>query len=134
MMYQGNGLGESRRGLIMSKAKEAVGRLIETMDKGGGVRWARKTNFIPQSDGTLRRVITRSNGVVERDEILTEKLTLVAVARAKSGMSQNKFAKLLGISPSTLRDWEQGRSAPSGAAKTLLRIAANHPEVLCEVS
>jgi putative transcriptional regulator len=49
-------------------------------------------------------------------------------------MSQNKFAKLLGISPSTLRDWEQGRSAPSGAAKTLLRIAANRPEVLYEVS
>lgn len=118
----------------MSKAKEAVRRFIETMDKGGKVEWARKTKFIPLRDGTLRRLVTRKDGTVEKDEIIPADRMLVAEARAKTGLSQDKFATLLGISPRTLRDWEQGRRSPSGAAKTLLRIAAKHPEVLREVA
>lgn len=58
------------------------------------------------------------------------KLLPVAEARAKTGLSQQDFASLLGVSPRTLQDWEQGRRQPTGAAKTLLRIAALHPEVL----
>ncbi|MFY7855860.1 MAG: helix-turn-helix domain-containing protein [Rubrivivax sp.] len=53
-----------------------------------------------------------------------------AEARAKVGLSQQQFAGLLGVSPRTLQDWEQGRREPTGAAKTLLRVAVNHPEVL----
>jgi putative transcriptional regulator len=37
---------------------------------------------------------------------------------------------LLGVSVRTLQDWEQGRREPSGAAKTLLRIAASTPEAI----
>ena len=117
----------------MSKAKEAVRRFIDIMDKGGQIQWARKTRFIPQPDGSLRRLVTRKDGTVERDEIIPADRMLVAEARAKAGLSQEKFAALLGISARTLRDWEQGRRTPSGAAKTLLRIAARHPEVLGEV-
>lgn len=50
--------------------------------------------------------------------------------RKKYGLSQNKFAKLLGISVSTLRNWEQGRRKPEGPARVLLRIAAKHPEAI----
>jgi len=32
----------------------------------------------------------------------------------------------------TLQEWEQGRKSPSGAAVTLLKVAARHPEVLQE--
>jgi len=118
----------------MSKAKEAVRRFMETTDKGGRVQWARKTRFIRQPDGSLRRLVTRKDGTVEKDEFIPADSMLVAEARAKTGLSQEKFAVLLGISARTLRDWEQGRRMPSGAAKTLLRIAAKHPEVLCEVT
>jgi len=55
-------------------------------------------------------------------------------ARAKSGVSQSKFAALLGVSVRTLQDWEQGRRAPSAAAKTLLRIAELDPKVLRKVT
>jgi len=118
----------------VSKAKEAVRRFIEIMDKSGRIQWARKTRFIPQPDGSLRRLVTRKDGTVEKDEIIPADRMLVAEARAKTGLSQEKFAVLLGISARTLRDWEQGRRTPSGAAKTLLRIAAKHPEVLCKVT
>lgn len=51
-------------------------------------------------------------------------------ARNRVGMSQGEFAKLLGVSVRTLQDWEQGRREPSGAAKTLLRIASQNPEAV----
>ena len=57
----------------------------------------------------------------------------IVAARLKSGLSQREFAAALNISPRTLQQWEQGRRQPSGAAETLLRIVARHPEVLREV-
>jgi putative transcriptional regulator len=56
--------------------------------------------------------------------------TAAALARAKVGLSQSAFAALLGVSTRTLQDWEQGRRQPTGAARTLLRVAALHPEAL----
>ena len=66
------------------------------------------------------------------------RITKVAVpaaaeARARVGLSQQQFAGLLGVSARTLQDWEQGRREPTGAAKTLLRVAVSHPEVLREL-
>ena len=58
------------------------------------------------------------------------KLPAAAEARAKTGLSQQDFASLLGVSARTLQDWEQGRREPTGAAKTLLRVAASHPKIL----
>ena len=55
-------------------------------------------------------------------------------AREKSGLSQSEFASLLGVSVRTLQDWEQGRREPSGAAKTLIKVAERHPEILRELA
>jgi putative transcriptional regulator len=57
----------------------------------------------------------------------------IAEARARSGLSRQRFAELLGVSPRTLQEWEQGRRHPSGAARSLLTIAARRPDVLREV-
>lgn len=58
----------------------------------------------------------------------------VASIREKTGRSQPKFAQLLGVSVRTLQEWEQGRRAPSGAARALLLIAAKNPHVLLDVA
>ena len=58
------------------------------------------------------------------------KVPEAAEARARVGLSQQAFALLLGVSARTLQDWEQGRRKPTGAAKTLLRVAVSHPEIL----
>ena len=57
----------------------------------------------------------------------------VVEARQKVGLSQSRFAELLGVSVRTLQDWEQGRRNPSRAAKSLIQIANLRPEVLREV-
>lgn len=58
----------------------------------------------------------------------------VAEARAKVGLSQSEFARLLGVSVRTLQEWEQGRRAPSGPARTLLTIAYRNPQALLDVA
>ena len=60
--------------------------------------------------------------------------TDIVRVRAKLGLSQSKFAAILGISADTLQNWEQGRPSPTGPAKMLLKIAARHPEILLEVA
>jgi putative transcriptional regulator len=52
-------------------------------------------------------------------------LPAISHIRAETKLSQARFAHLLGVSVRTLQDWEQGRRAPSGAARALLLIAAN---------
>ncbi len=60
--------------------------------------------------------------------------TPAAQARAKVGLSQASFSKLLGVSVRTLQEWEQGRREPTGAAQTLLRVANNNPKALLAIA
>jgi putative transcriptional regulator len=61
-------------------------------------------------------------------------LPSVSSVRERTGLSQAKFAQLLGVSVRTLQEWEQGRRAPSGAARTLILIAQKNPLALLEVA
>ena len=69
----------------------------------------------------------------EAARVTRVKVPKAAEARSRVGLSQQEFARLLGVSARTLQDWEQGRREPTGAAKTLLRFAFTHPEVLLEL-
>ena len=56
----------------------------------------------------------------------------VSAIRRHLGLTQQKFAELLGISPATLRNWEQGRRRPEGAARVLLCVAAKYPRAVLD--
>lgn len=79
-------------------------------------------------DDLLESVRQMKRGQAAR--VSNVKVPAAAEARARTGLSQQEFAALLGVSARTLQDWEQGRREPTGAAKTLLRVAVSHPEVL----
>jgi len=104
------------------------------MDDASGemLRPVRKTVLIPQPDGSIVRRVMNTAGNVTEDTISAEQ-RLSLDARIQLEMSQQQFAAMLGISVRTLHDWEQGRREPSGAARTLLKIAARHPDVVREV-
>lgn len=56
----------------------------------------------------------------------------IAALRRFVGLTQTQFARAMGISVHTLRNWEQGRRRPDGPAIALLRIAARHPRIIRE--
>ena len=88
--------------------QEAFENLLET------VRWMRQRRHDRLARLGLRRA--RIAGDIDVRRI-----------RAATGLSQVKFAELLSIEASTLRNWEQGRREPTGAARALLRAIRNNP-------
>ncbi len=52
----------------------------------------------------------------------------VKAIREKMGVSQDKFAVILGVSKRTVENWEQGRRQPTGAARSLLKIVEADPQ------
>ena len=54
----------------------------------------------------------------------------IAAIRKRTGLSQAAFARQIGVSVATLRNWEQGRRRPDGPARVLLALVARDPEIV----
>ena len=78
--------------------------------------------------GAIMKGAMKPSRVFEFPESEVKKL------RNNYGLSQDKFAALMGISVGTLRNWGQGRRKPEGPARVLLMVAAKHPEVLLDLT
>ena len=85
----------------------------------------------------LEASIRQGGGILKETEAAARTFELpekdVTAIREAYGLSQAKFASLLGISVRTLQNWEQGRRTPRGPARVLLRVAARHPEAVLDV-
>ncbi len=100
---------------------------LAALQAGAGLR---RTEFTPNGDGSVTRHITGASGAIESTEILTGARWELFAARQALGYSQSQFAAMLGVSKRTLENWEQGRSSPSGAAQTLIKIARNESQAV----
>ena len=87
-----------------------------------------KETLSPEGKDLLEAVRQMKAG--ETGRVYSPEQILAVAARQSSKLTQVEFAKLLDVSVDAIRDWEQGRRSPRGAARTLLRIAMVHPEVL----
>jgi len=125
----------SNQELLARDAQRDIGaELLQAVKDVRAGRWARKTTFSTQSDGSVLRRIERSDGTVEKQETLTGARWELMSARSQSGLSQFEFAKVIGVSERTLENWEQGRAQPTGAARRLLLLAAKFPDTLQRLS
>ena len=66
----------------------------------------------------------------KKGRVYTPEQLLAISARQSVNLTQKEFARLLDVSVAAVRDWEQGRRSPRGAARTLLRVVHEHPEVV----
>ena len=91
--------------------KKNFDQLLESMREGGEI---------------LRGVRKPSRQfVVENKEDVQQ-------VRQTFNLSQDTFARFMGVSVGTLRNWEQGRRHPTGAARVLLRIAIRQPKLFAD--
>lgn len=92
---------------------------------------------MPSETKKFQQDLLESVRQMQRGEVARStkvKLPSAAEARMRMGLSQQDFAELLGVSPRTLQDWEQGRREPTGAARMLLKVAVKHPGVLRKIA
>jgi len=57
----------------------------------------------------------------------------VKAIRERTGLSQSRFAFLIGVKPKTLQNWEQRRVRPTGPARALLKIVESNPAALSAI-
>lgn len=73
----------------------------------------------------LKEAVSVAKGEAKPAGIYTDVDVTKICARLK--LSQSEFAALLDVSKRVVQDWEQRRKAPSGAARSLLKVAQKEP-------
>ncbi len=68
--------------------------------------------------------------LTDKDLATLKRTPRVKIIRTAFHMTQEEFSAAFGLSLATIRDWEQGRTAPDQAAKTLLRVIAANPDAV----
>ncbi len=71
-------------------------------------------------------------GDIKPGRVFRYNLLDIKKIRRSLHISQSEFALMIGVSPRTLQNWEQGRREPEGPAKALLRVASKNPKAVLE--
>ncbi len=72
------------------------------------------------------------SGIKKPSRVLQIDPPAIKAVRAKLHLSQSEFALMIGVSISTLQNWEQGRREPDGPAKALLKVATKNPRAIMD--
>lgn len=90
--------------------KELFEELVESIEQAGKIR----------------------KGLLKPARVFKYRPVEVKRIRNKLRVSQSQFAMMIGVSKSTLQNWEQGRREPEGPAKALLRVVDKKPKAVLE--
>ena len=96
-----------------------------------------KENFEGLMEG-LRQMIDHMNGKKAAGSRVSYyprpvKAGEVREVRLSLGLTQDRFAAVVGEGKSAVQSWEQGVRRPSGAASKLIRMLRIHPELAPEL-
>lgn len=82
--------------------------------------------------GRLVESMTQMNEIIDGERVPSREYVIDSIhvkeIRNATGLTQDKFCKLIDVKMGTLRNWEQGRREPTGPAKALLRAIKNDPK------
>ena len=81
---------------------------------------------------SVREMIAIERGEAEPARVTKFEEPDVVAIRANFDLTQEEFAALMGISVRTLQEWEQGRRAPRGPARSLLLVAKHNPAAVLD--
>lgn len=112
---------------------EALEREVLAMERGD-VTPGRVWKVTKRPDGTVERKALDPESHRNSQARAWKAKTEAARIRRQVNVTQDTFARMLGVSLGTVRKWESGTIQPSGAARTLLKIAAKHPAIVREAT
>ncbi len=90
--------------------KELFDELVESIEEAGKIR----------------------KGLVKPSRVFRYRPVDIKRIRKRLHVSQSQFSLMIGVSKSTLQNWEQGRREPEGPAKALLRVVDKQPEAVLQ--
>ena len=88
------------------------------------------TKFGSELIQSATEALAIARGEAEPARTFAKETPNVAGIRRRLGLSQDRFARKFGLSPATVRDWEQGRRQPDAPARNLLRVIDYAPETV----
>ncbi|MGH9323156.1 MAG: NadS family protein [Vicinamibacteria bacterium] len=91
-----------------------------------------KKNDFDKLVSSVRQAGQIKRGKLKPARVFHFKPADIKAVRERLGVSQSEFALMIGVSVSTLQNWEQGRRQPEGPARALLKVAAENPEAVAE--
>jgi putative transcriptional regulator len=106
------------------------GTVVETLRDGSERPLAPQVDW-QKIDATTEAEIAAQIGEDDA-EAMRDAAAYARRVRRKAGLSQVAFARRIGVPVDTVRNWEQGRRAPQGPARALLRIIDRAPETALE--
>ena len=100
---------------MRNSIKEAIGNTVQDLINSGI-----KSSFTKKELDSL--------GIdIPKIQVTTDQIKDI---RKEMNISQTVFAQILNVSPSSIRQWEQGKRTPSGSTKVLLELLETSPHLL----
>jgi len=91
-----------------------------------------KNNDFNQLIESIKQAGQIKKGDIKPGRVFRYNTPNVKKIRSSLHISQSEFALMIGVSPRTLQNWEQGRREPDGPAKALLQVASKNPKAVLE--
>ena len=91
-----------------------------------------KAQQFDQLKESIRQAGKIRRGEMKPGQVIEYQPTDIKAIRLELGKSQSEFALMIGVSVSTLQNWEQGRRSPGGPARALLKVAEREPKVVAD--
>lgn len=82
---------------------------------------------------SMEQMVAIEKGEMQPARIHRHHLPNVKSLREASGMKQDEFAQVVGVSPSLVQSWEQDRRVPSGSSLKLLLMIERNPAIINEL-